>query len=71
MAILAGVLVSGGNLFYAVDKQYTRLDIAAVLSSFYPAATVLLAWIILKERVAPLQWLGAALCLVAVALISI
>ena len=35
------------------------------------ATTVLLAYLILREKVAPLQWLGAALCLTSVALIAL
>jgi drug/metabolite transporter (DMT)-like permease len=47
------------------------LDVAAVLSSFYPVGTVILATVILKEKVSLAQWSGAALCLLAVALITI
>jgi uncharacterized membrane protein len=70
IALLAGVLDAGGNVLFLFARQHTRLDIAAVLSSFYPVATVVLARIILHERVTAMQWFGAAVCLAAVALIT-
>ena len=71
VALVAGVLDAGGNVLFLFARQHTRLDIAAVLSSFYPVATVVLARVILHERVSATQWLGAAVCLVAVALITV
>jgi drug/metabolite transporter (DMT)-like permease len=68
-ALLAGVMDAGGNLFYILARQYTRLDIAALLSSFYPASTVILASIILKEKVSFRQGIGVAACLAAIVLI--
>lgn len=71
LALLAGLLDAGGNLFYILAKQFIRLDIAAVLASFYPATTVLLAAILLKQKVTRTQWLGLILCLAAISLVTI
>jgi drug/metabolite transporter (DMT)-like permease len=69
-ALLTGlldVLATGSYLF---ATQLARLDVAVVLTSLYPAGTLLLAWLVLRERIGRSQWVGVALCLAAVALIS-
>ncbi|MEW5872723.1 MAG: DMT family transporter [Chloroflexota bacterium] len=70
LAVLTGFLDAGGNIFYLLAEKTTRLDVAAVLSSMYPAGTVLLAWLVQREHVTARQWLGVGLCLAAVALIA-
>lgn len=71
LALLAGALDAGGNVFYLLAREFTRLDVAAVLASLYPVSTVVLARLILKEQITGTQWAGAAVCLAAVILITI
>jgi drug/metabolite transporter (DMT)-like permease len=70
LALLAGVLDAGGNLFYLIALQYIPLAIAGVLSSMYPASTVILSIVLLGQKIRRFQMIGVLVCLVAVALIT-
>jgi drug/metabolite transporter (DMT)-like permease len=71
MAGSAGVLEATGSLLYMSAAREGRLDVAAVLASLYPVATIILAAWFLKERATSSQILGMALALGAVVLVSI
>lgn len=66
-----GMLDIGGNAFYVLSAQVGRIDVAAVLGALYPASTVLLAWIILKERISWLQTFGVLLAFLAIVLFTL
>jgi drug/metabolite transporter (DMT)-like permease len=68
---LNGFLDITANGFYILASQTGRLDVAAILSSLYPAGTVLLAAILLKERVARSQAMGIGLALIAIIFLTI
>jgi drug/metabolite transporter (DMT)-like permease len=60
-----------GNLFYVLAGQVGRLDVAAVLSALYPGGTVILAWIVLKERINRVQMTGIFAALTAIVLMTV
>lgn len=68
--VWSGLLDSAGNALFIAATRHGRLDVAAVLSSLYPASTVILARVLLKERIGKLQAIGIVCAMVSVALIS-
>ena len=67
---VAGSLDMVGNVLYVVSLRYTLISVAAVLTSLYPASTVILARLVLKERLGRLQLIGVACAVAGIALIA-
>ena len=67
---VSGTLDGTGVVLYMYATLFGLLSISAILTSFYPAFTVLCARVFLHERLSPLQTAGAATAVVAIALIA-
>ena len=65
-----GILDATAGLAYTAATTIGLLSLVSVISSLYPAVSVILAASILKERLRGLQFFGVALAILGVALIS-
>jgi len=70
MAAVAGSLDITGSALFIFASQHGRLDEAVVISSLYPAVTVILARLILKEHFSRWRFIGLLAALAAVPLIA-
>jgi drug/metabolite transporter (DMT)-like permease len=68
--LASGFLDTTGNFLYLSAAGLGRMDVAAVISSLYPAGTIVLAGVVLKEWPSRRQLVGMALALGAVLLLS-
>jgi drug/metabolite transporter (DMT)-like permease len=69
--IAIGFLDTGGNALYAAaSSTHGLISVVSVLASLYPVVTVLLARLLLGERVQRTQDVGVAVTLVGVVLIT-
>ena len=70
LAVVSGGVDMVANGLFAAAAQRGLLSVAAVLSALYPVVTVLLAWVVLHERLRVWQVAGIAGAIVAVAMIG-
>ncbi len=70
IAIAAGILDISGSIVFVRAAQLGRLDSAVVLSSLYPAVTVILARIFLHEHFSRARTIGMLAALAAVPMIA-
>jgi drug/metabolite transporter (DMT)-like permease len=71
LAIACGAVDVVANGLLLVGIRAGDLSVAAVLGAMYPAGTILLAALVLEERIAPVQWAGLVLALTAAGMLAV
>lgn len=71
LALICGVFDALANLGLLWGVRIGDLSVIAVLTALYPAGTIILARVVLKERIAPVQYLGLALAIAASAMLAL
>ncbi len=68
--VLAGLLATTAVVAFLLATQTGLLTVASVVTSLYPAITIALAALVLRERIHASQGIGLLLCGVAVGLVA-
>ena len=68
--LVSGLLAAAAGVAFLLATHHGLLSVSAVLVSLYPAFTVVLASLVLRERIHRVQAAGLALCGVAVVLVA-
>ena len=71
IALAAGACDALANMFFLLASREGLLSLASVLTSLYPAVTVLLAVMLLREHVSRVQLCGLVLAAASVVLITV
>ena len=69
-ALGSGLADMGANIFFLFATRSGLLSLVSVVSSLYPAPTVILGRVFLKQRIPPARAVGLGLAVAGVALIS-
>lgn len=70
-AIICGVLDVAANAMVLIALRSGDLSVVSTLTALYPAGTILLAALVLRERVAVVQWVGLVLAIIAGAMLAL
>jgi drug/metabolite transporter (DMT)-like permease len=71
LILACGVADAAANVLILTGLRLGDLTVMSVLAALYPAGTIALAALVLRERIAPVQWAGLALALASAAILAI
>jgi drug/metabolite transporter (DMT)-like permease len=71
MLIGVGAFDTAANVFVATATTYGAAGIVAVLSALYPVVTVVLAWLVLGEKLSAAKRVGGVVALAGAALVAV
>lgn len=71
LAVACGVVDTAANVLTLIALRLGDLAVVSVLTAMYPAGTILLAGLVLRERIAGVQWVGLGLALTAAAMFAL
>jgi drug/metabolite transporter (DMT)-like permease len=71
LLLAVGILDTAAFVLNNAGLSTGQVSVVSVLASLYGAFTVLLAWIVLRERLERSQWLGIVLIFIGIVLVSI
>jgi bacterial/archaeal transporter family protein len=70
-AVLMGIFAGLGSLAFFAAMKIGKASLVAPVTSLYPALTVVLALIVLKERLNKIQVLGLFLAMASIVILSL
>ena len=69
--IPGAILDTAANVAYNIGVTGALTSVVATLSSLFTAVTAVLAWIFLRERLTPIQWVGLLLILGGIVFVNL
>src|SRR5262249_59636911 len=70
LVALIGLADMTANTLFALASQHGLLAVVSVLGSLFPVVTVVLAHVVLQERISSIQRLGVVVTIVGVCVVS-
>jgi drug/metabolite transporter (DMT)-like permease len=71
LAVACGLVDAAANVLLLIGIRIGDLSVIAVLTAMYPGGTIILAAVVLRERIAPVQWVGLILALIAAGMLAV
>jgi drug/metabolite transporter (DMT)-like permease len=71
LALVGGFIDAIANILLLVGLRLGELTVMSVLTALYPAGTIILAAVVLKERIAPVQIVGLVLAIIAASMLAL